>query len=425
MNTKWILAAAFWISGFGAISAQTIEAVPAHIMFDDSSAIRAKGLQPSAHVSIRGELVDGAGHAWTSEAEFVVDDAGIVDTSKQGPIKGSYKDVSAMGLVWSMTPTEKNVDASAHPHNFGSQIITFRLLQNGAPVSSTQLEQRALADGVQTIKVEGQLHGLLLEPGGAERHPGVLVVGGSEGGVPVEKALWLASHGYAALALAYFRYEDLPKNLEAIPLEYFGRAIQWMTERPEISPDRIAVVGTSRGGELALQLGAMYPELKAVVAYVPADVRFGSCCGGMANQFAWTWGGHPLGYTTSLYTENMAVKMRAAIVVEHTHGPIVLISGDEDSVWPSSIIMANAVADRLKEAHFAYDVEHLNYPHAGHRAGRPEIVPALDVTYLHLLTGRVQNAGGSTEGNVQSSLDAIPKVLAFLCKSLQSCPFTN
>ncbi len=257
----------------------------------------------------------------------------------------------------------------------------------------------------------------------AERHPGVLVVGGSEGGVPVEKALWLASHGYAALALAYFRYEDLPKNLEAIPLEYFGRAIQWMTERPEILPDRIAVVGTSRGGELALQLGAMYPELKAVVAYVPADVRFGSCCGGMANQFAWTWGGHPLAYTTSLFTENMAVKMKAAIVVEHTHGPILLISGDEDSVWPSSI-MANAVADRLKEAHFAYDVEHLNYPHAGHRAGRPEIIPALDVTFLHLLTWPSTECWREhRRENVQSSLDAIPKVLAcFVQRASRAAP---
>ncbi len=99
MKTKWILAAAFWISGFGAISAQTIEAVPAHILFDESSTIRAKALPPNEHISIRGELVDGAGHTWTSEAEFVADDAGIVDTSKQAPTKGSYKEASSMGAA--------------------------------------------------------------------------------------------------------------------------------------------------------------------------------------------------------------------------------------------------------------------------------------------------------------------------------------
>ncbi len=31
-----------------------------------------------------------------------------------------------------------------------------------------------------------------------------------------------------------------------------------MMRRPEIQPDRIAVMGHSRGGELALQLGSMY-----------------------------------------------------------------------------------------------------------------------------------------------------------------------
>jgi dienelactone hydrolase len=90
----------------------------------------------------------------------------------------------------------------------------------------------------------------------------VLVVGGSEGGLLPGKAAWLASRGYAALALAYFRYDDLPPLLEGIPLEYFGSALGWMMQRPEILADRIAVVGTSRGGELALQLGSMFPQIK-------------------------------------------------------------------------------------------------------------------------------------------------------------------
>ena len=424
MKTKWILVALFWASGLSAISAQTIEVVPDHILLDETAAIRANGLQPNAHISIRGELIDGAGHAWASEAEFAANDEGVVDTSKQAPIKGAYKEISAMGLVWSMMPTEKSTQTYAHPREFGPQIITFRLLQNGASVATAQLEQRALAEGVQRINVEGQIHGLLFEPGGTERRPAVLVVGGSEGGVPVEKAIWLASHGYAALALAYFRYEDLPKDLEAIPLEYFGRAIQWMMGRPEILADRIAVVGTSRGGELALQLGSMYPELKAVVAYVPANVRYGACCGGTSAPYAWTWGGHALAYATGRVSENPAVRMTAAIAVEHTHGPILLISGDEDGVWPSSM-MADAVVGRLKEAHSAFDVEHLDYSHAGHRAGRPEIVPTWYGTIAHPVSGREETFGGTVEGDAQSSLDAIPKVLAFLCQNLLGCPAKN
>jgi hypothetical protein len=55
-------------------------------------------------------------------------------------------------------------------------------------------------------------------------------------------------------------------------------------------------MGTSRGGELALQLGSMFPAIDAVVAYVPAKVRCAACCGNTRVPYAWTWGGQPLPY---------------------------------------------------------------------------------------------------------------------------------
>ncbi|HXP43668.1 MAG TPA: hypothetical protein VN833_25690, partial [Candidatus Acidoferrales bacterium] len=58
------------------------------------------------------------------------------------------------------------------------------------------------------------------------------------------------------------------------------------------------------------------------------------------------------------------------------------------------------------------------YPHAGHRAGMPEIVPAWHGGLTHPLTGARENLGGTPEGNAASSLDAAPKVLEFLQRSL-------
>ena len=202
----------------------------------------------------------------------------------------AYRIVSAMGLVWSMTSTGANVHAYRPPLKSGVQTINFHLMQNGKPVATAQLEQAFLPDGVHEVKLTGALHGFLFLPDAPGPHPGVLVVGGSEGGLPAPKAIWLAGHGYAALALAYFHYENLPQDLQAIPLEYFGEALSWMKQRPEINPDQLAVMGTSRGGELALQLGSMYPAIKAVVAYVPANVRYPACCGRMMPA-AWTWKG--------------------------------------------------------------------------------------------------------------------------------------
>ena len=178
---------------------------------------------------------------------------------------------------------------------------------------------------------------MLLLPNTKERRPGVLVVGGSEGGMPHGKAAWLASRGYAAFALAYFRYDDLPPLLEGIPLEYFGSALAWMVQRPEILADRIAVVGTSRGGELALELGSVIPQIKAVVAYVPANVRRAACCGNTRVPYAWTWQGQPLAFQSGRDARrNPETAMHAAIAVERTHGPILLISGEDDGVWDST-----------------------------------------------------------------------------------------
>jgi dienelactone hydrolase len=201
-------------------------------------------------------------------------------------------------------------------------------------------------------------------------------------------------------------------------LEYFGRAIGWLMQRPEVTPDEIAVVGGSRGGELALQLGSMYLQIKAVVAYVPANVRYPACCGGNSVSYAWTWNGKPLAYSFPRARMNRDT-MKAIIEVEHTHGPILLISGEDDGVWESTL-MAQAVVLRLKLEHFAYRVEHLKYPHAGHRAGNPEMMPSWHGRLTHPVSGKEIDTGGTPAGNALSGIDAAPKVIEFLRQSLQS-----
>ena len=234
--------------------------------------------------------------------------------------------------------------------------------------------------------------------------------------MPIRRAAWLASHGYVALALCYFRCQGRPDSLLRIPLEYFQQALGWLVARPEVDPQRLGVMGVSRGGELALQLGSMFPLLKAVVAYVPANVRYPACCGYPGLMPAWTWGGRDLVYAPPRLRDR-SMEMNAAIHVESTHGPILMIGGTDDGVWPSAEMVETAAA-RLRSSHFRYPVVALVYPHAGHLAGLPEIVPAWNKGGRNPVSGMEMDYGGTPEGNAESTLDAIPKVLEFLKNAL-------
>ena len=435
---------------------QTLTVTPAVALADQPVAITATGLQPGEEVTLKSELEDGAGHTWNAEAKFAADATGKLDLTRAAPLKGSYKDVSAMGLVWSMRP---NGEARIYqpPRNLGPQTIRFTL-QSKTGSATAQLQQIVLPEEVRLIQVNGVLHGVLfLPPDSApipgelaplttaaatnantnasgpqpsadsqqspntakpsQKRPALLVLGGSEGGTPMRRAAWFASHGYVTLALAYFNVPGLPQQLRDIPLEYFGEAVSWLSQRPEVDPQRIGVVGTSRGGELALQLGSMYPQLHAVVAFVPANVRVQACCDGGGGP-AWTWRGQGLTYALGSFS-SMASNLTAQIHVEDTHGPIFLISGLSDGVWPSSQMTALAQS-RLKSAHFKYPVERLDYPNAGHRAGSPEIDPSWMGELRHPVSGRSEDLGGTPAGNAASGLDAGPRVLAFLAQALGS-----
>ncbi len=404
-----------------ALQGQTLAVSPNRVMVDQTATIRAAGLRPDERVTIHAELVDGDGVRWTAQADFVADGDGTVDSSRQPAVAGSYKDVSAMGLVWSMRPSSRKSTRYQPPRNFDMQPIEFRFMRGRTHLGGATLEQISLAAGVKRVTLhDGALRGTLFLPPGNSPHPGVLVLGGSEGGLPARRGAWLASHGFAALALAYFRYEDLPSQLAAIPLEYFGQALNWMAHRPEIRPDHIAVMGVSRGAELALQLGSMFPGIGAVVAYSPANVRYPACCGFTPVPYAWTWGGQGLAFRPvrpRMVLEGMA--MRAVIEVERTKGPILLITGKDDHVWDSAL-MADSIVSRLKEHQFAYPVEHLNYPHAGHAAGRPELIPAWQEGTRNPSSGRDVEMGGTPQGNAESSLEAIGKVIDFLKQSFSA-----
>jgi pimeloyl-ACP methyl ester carboxylesterase len=72
--------------------------------------------------------------------------------------------------------------------------------------------------------------------------------------------------------------------------------------------------------------------------------------------------------------DNAAAVQEAAICVERATGPLLLVSGGDDRVWPAER-MCRMVVERMRLHGRADDVDHLNYPDAGHflfrTGGRP------------------------------------------------------
>jgi uncharacterized protein len=294
------------------------------------------------------------------------------------------------------------------------------------------------------IEEEG-LIGTLFCPSTPGPHPAVVALGGVGGGLREGGAEALASEGFASLALAYFGVEGLPRELVEIPLEYFERAIARLRSQPEVDANRIALVGNSKGGELALLLGATYPEdVKAVIGYTPSAVVWQGIAfnreayhGGPKSP--WSLRGEPVPFARfarPLPTEmvrmvgsylgrqpivgrvfyertlkNETAVAAAEIAVEKIDGPLLLISGTDDQMWPSTRL-SEMVIERLKAHDHPFPYEHLRYEGAGHMITLPNAEPPTSWANRY-------EVGGTREANEFANADSWTKVLGFLRKHLK------
>jgi dienelactone hydrolase len=121
--------------------------------------------------------------------------------------------------------------------------------------------------------------GYLARPDTRERLPAVLLIPGEEGMTDwlKESTRDLAGVGYVALAVAPRHRESRPPDLaDEQALTELWAAVRWLRRRPDVLPERVGVVGWSRGAGQALALAAAAPVQACVVcdAPVPDDPAF-------------------------------------------------------------------------------------------------------------------------------------------------------
>lgn len=292
---------------------------------------------------------------------------------------------------------------------------------------------------IRTDDVSGRLFRGL----GDGPHPGVLILHGGGGARGYEQtyAALLAEHGYTVLCVEYFGAPGVRDALVDVPLEEFGRATEWLLDQPDVTGEHVGVVGFSRGGEASLLVGSTFDTVGVVVAYVPSGYVWPapSWMDGVGeNEPTWTLDGEPLDFlpidsyvsedevgddplagddpgapVLALQRATEREKERLTIPVEQISGPVLLVSGGQDTVWPSP-----RLAERARERLVAHDhpwpVDHLEFPDAGHAIRVPyQFTGAVDPEETH-------KYGGTHSANAHAAARAWEETLQFLDAGLRT-----
>lgn len=265
---------------------------------------------------------------------------------------------------------------------------------------------------------------------GAGRHPAILLLGGSEGGLgkDVERqALLLQRQGYSTLHLAYHNAPGKSARLVDIPLEDFYRGLDWLKAQPGVDPGRLAIVGYSKGAEAALLVATRYPGIRAAMLGMPSSVVWDGMSNAnyMLGSFSSSWSekGEPLPHLPyrgrpgdtglmPVFVNGLKALDRtpaAIIPVERFGGSLLIVCGEAEKLWPSCP-MADQIVARAHAAGRPVPVL-LRYPDAGHGAMGAPFPDAATQRYWAKL-------GGTEAGNAAARKDSWAGIVAFLGEAL-------
>ena len=271
------------------------------------------------------------------------------------------------------------------------------------------------------------------------RHAAIVLFGGSQGGDPLHDfARDFAAHGYVAASVQYFGGLGTPPTLVDVPVEIGGGVVDALRARSDVDPQRIALFGTSKGGEYALLVAATYPTVKAVIAATPTPFSwYGLGAGSMPTGCSWSQGGKPLpcvpqsaeakrqvadmfvthkplAFVTS-YDQSRAdsgAVEAAFFSLERIGGPVLCLAGEDDQMWNARAHCALAMA-YLRGRHHPYPDATLSLPGAGHVFLIARKGPRSAVNSVRF-GGYEMRFGGTPDADAAAASVAWPKIYAFL-----------
>jgi hypothetical protein len=410
---------------------------------DQAMDLVVRGAAPHAHLVLKLCVQDDAQVTWRSFARFKANGDGVIRLSEARPERGTYQNPHAMGLFWSMRP-DQEPEPSFIKRNLAPLEYRLEVENEEGSLLLERTFVRALVSpdvGVEKLDVHhdsGLAGEFYFEKGQPLKNkPLVLIFGGSGGGLEFSRraAALLASHGIPSLALAYFAYSGRPATLSRIEIEYFQKALHWLKERAGDSKSPVTVIGGSRGGELSLILGSLFPgEIDQVVARVPSHIVWAQ------GEPSWIYQGEPLSHVSMLSVREVHAEyeslrkkgefialtplfqkviahqgqacQEAAIAVEKIRGKALLISGEDDQTWPSAWF-SDQIVERMHAHGRGGDVCHLKYPDAGHAIPLP-YYPSTVHDMVHPVDGGKYKNGGTDEGDARAAEDSWKHIIELI-----------
>ncbi|MFI5334884.1 MAG: acyl-CoA thioester hydrolase/BAAT C-terminal domain-containing protein [Chlamydiales bacterium] len=374
-------------------SEPVLKITPLHPNVLDLLHLKVTGLLPNEKIKIVASLTDQINRTWLSHAIFLGDGKGCVDLSSQAPIGGTYSGVDAMGLFWSMY-LQNTTDTRAFLHSTLEPIITVFYVEraDGTRCCETRIERTVTQHKIRKIDIKEQdIVGYLCLPAGEGPFPGIIILGGSRGGLPAPSFVaQFADRGYVALGLAYFNAPGLPEHFVNIPLEYFEKAIYWMTQQKEVAGQQLSILGQSMGGTAALLVGAHFPEIRSVISICGRGIHFQSTYyHGFEQkpQPVFCYREKPLAFLPvevpppteenektayflriflgALFKASAEMIEQASIRVEKINGPILLFATLDDAL-AGSPFLSGLSYDRLVNHHFSHPFDLIVYNGCGH-----------------------------------------------------------
>nr|XP_027314191.2 acyl-coenzyme A amino acid N-acyltransferase 2 isoform X2 [Anas platyrhynchos]XP_038036076.1 acyl-coenzyme A amino acid N-acyltransferase 2 isoform X2 [Anas platyrhynchos] len=402
-----------------------VTVTPQSSLADRAVQVVVRGLSPSQLVTLRAWLTDEHGERFQARAFYRADEAGEVDAARHAALGGNYAGVWPMGLFWFLQPDNLfrrlvKRDVAGSPFLVHLEVFDGLCLVTGPQdklLAACTAERWYVGPGVQRVPIrEGRVRGALLLPPGPGPFPAVIDLFGGAGGLIEFRAGLLASRGFAVLALAFFAYDDLPRTLSHLDLEYFEEAANLLLQHPKVRGPGLGVIGVSKGAEVALAMATFLPQVVATVWINGTAFLHGNPLTYKGLRIP------PIPYYTErmLFTELGAMDNSAifadprdpacsasAIPVEKIQGKVLFVVGEDDRSFNSKLFAQLATARMRQDAYRL-----LSYPGAGHLI-EPPGSPLCSVSVLRG-SPRPVVWGGESQAHAKAQEHSWQEIVQFL-----------